>query len=120
MHAEIYHLKAAGEKNWPKMDDVIRRVETARANGLRITADMYTYNAGATGLDAAMPPWVQEGGLEEWRKRLQDPAIRTRLEDLGQDLPTLPEMAPAAFAAFQQAEYTRWKAILQAANVKIE
>src|SRR5438270_9327885 len=61
------------------MDDVIRRVETARANGLRITADMYTYNAGATGLDASMPPWVQEGGLEAWRKRLQDPAIRERV-----------------------------------------
>ena len=77
--AEIYHLKAAGEKNWPKMDDVIRRVESARAGGLRITADMYTYNAGATGLDAAMPTWVQEGGLEAWRKRLQDPATRARV-----------------------------------------
>jgi N-acyl-D-amino-acid deacylase len=77
--AEIYHLKAAGEKNWPKMDDVVRRVEAARASGLRITADMYTYNAGATGLDAAMPTWVQEGGLEAWRKRLQDPAIRARV-----------------------------------------
>jgi N-acyl-D-amino-acid deacylase len=79
VHAEIYHLKAAGQANWPKMDDVIRRVESARANGLRITADMYTYTAGATGLDAAMPTWVQEGGLEEWRKRLQDPATRARV-----------------------------------------
>ena len=79
VHAEIYHLKAAGEKNWPKMDDVIRKVEAARANGLRISADMYTYTAGATGLDAAMPTWVQEGGLEEWRRRLQDPAIRARV-----------------------------------------
>src|SRR3989442_3202529 len=77
--AEIYHLKAAGEPNWPKMDDVIRRVEAARASGLRITADMYTYGAGATGLDAAMPPWVQEGGYEAWRKRLKDPATRTRV-----------------------------------------
>src|SRR5438445_11212748 len=77
--AEIYHLKAAGEPNWPKMDDVIRRVEAARDSGLRITADMYTYNAGATGLDAAMPPWVQEGGYEAWRKRLQDPATRSRV-----------------------------------------
>jgi N-acyl-D-amino-acid deacylase len=77
--AEIYHLKAAGEPNWPKMDDVIRRVEAARASGLRITADMYTYGAGATGLDAAMPPWVQEGGYEAWRKRLMDPATRTRV-----------------------------------------
>lgn len=77
--AEIYHLKAAGAHNWPKMDSVIARVEAARAGGLRITADMYTYTAGATGLDAAMPPWVQEGGLQEWRKRLQDPVIRARV-----------------------------------------
>ncbi len=79
VHAEIYHLKAAGEKNWPKMDAVIRKVEAARANGLRISADMYTYTAGATGLDAAMPTWVQEGGLEAWRTRLQDPATRARV-----------------------------------------
>ena len=77
--AEIYHLKAAGRANWGKLDSVIARVERARAEGLRITADMYTYTAGATGLDAAMPPWVQEGGLEAWRRRLQDPAIRARV-----------------------------------------
>ena len=77
--AEIYHLKAAGQENWGKLDSVIARVERARAEGLRITADMYTYTAGATGLDAAMPPWVQEGGLQEWRRRLQDPAIRARV-----------------------------------------
>jgi N-acyl-D-amino-acid deacylase len=77
--AEIYHLKAAGEENWPKLDEVIRRIEAARAEGLQITADMYTYPAGATGLDAAMPPWVQEGGLREWIRRLKDPAIRARV-----------------------------------------
>ncbi len=77
--AEIYHLKAAGEANWPKMDAVIARVEAARARGLRITADMYTYPAGATGLDAAMPPWVQEGGLKAWIRRLQDPTVRRRV-----------------------------------------
>jgi N-acyl-D-amino-acid deacylase len=77
--AEIYHLKAGGRSNWGKMDSVIARVERARAEGLRITADMYTYTAGATGLDAAMPPWVQEGGLQAWRRRLQDPAIRARV-----------------------------------------
>lgn len=77
--AEIYHLKAAGQQNWPKMDEVIRRVDAARASGLRITADMYTYTAGATGLDAAMPPWVQAGGYEQWRKRLQDPETRRRV-----------------------------------------
>ncbi len=77
--AEIYHLKAAGRDNWPRLDAVIARVEAARAEGLRITADMYTYTAGATGLDAAMPPWVQEGGFEAWRQRLRDPALRQRL-----------------------------------------
>jgi len=78
--AEIYHLKAAGQPNWGKMDAVIQKVEAARAQGLRIMADMYTYTAGATGLDAAMPPWVQEGGLKEWIKRLKDPAIRARVK----------------------------------------
>jgi N-acyl-D-amino-acid deacylase len=77
--AEIYHLKAAGKANWPKMDAVITRVTRARAGGLRITADMYTYTAGATGLNAAMPPWVQEGGLKAWIARLKDPAIRERV-----------------------------------------
>ena len=64
--AEIYHLKAAGQQNWGKLDAAIKKVEAARAAGLQITADMYTYTAGATGLDAAMPPWVQEGGLKDW------------------------------------------------------
>jgi N-acyl-D-amino-acid deacylase len=77
--AEIYHLKAAGADNWAKMDTVIERIESARAEGLRITTNMYTYTAGATGLDAAMPPWVQEGGLQEWRRRLQEPAVRARV-----------------------------------------
>ncbi len=77
--AEIYHLKAGGQDNWPKMDAVIAKVEAARAVGLRITADMYTYTAGSTGLDAAMPPWVQEGGYDAWARRLQDPEIRARV-----------------------------------------
>jgi len=81
VRAEIYHLKAAGEANWPKMAQVIERVESARAQGLAITADMYNYTAGATGLDAAMPPWVQDGGLDEWCKRLADPAIRARVAE---------------------------------------
>jgi N-acyl-D-amino-acid deacylase len=76
---EIYHLKAAGEENWHKLDELIRRVEEARAEGLRITADVYTYTAGATGLDAAMPPWAQEGGPEAWYARLEDPALRDRI-----------------------------------------
>jgi N-acyl-D-amino-acid deacylase len=77
--AEIYHLKAAGQANWGKLDTVIKDVEAARAAGTRITADMYTYTAGATGLDVAMPPWVQEGGLDKWIERLKDPAIRARV-----------------------------------------
>lgn len=77
--AEIYHLKAAGQSNWPKMEAVLARVEAARAAGQHITADMYTYVAGATGLDAAMPPWVQEGGLDAWCERLTDPALRARV-----------------------------------------
>ena len=77
--AEIYHLKAAGNANWPKMDRAIQKIDSARAAGFRITADMYTYTAGATGLDAAMPPWVQEGGLQAWIGRLKDPTIRRRV-----------------------------------------
>jgi len=78
--AEIYHLKAAGKQNWGKLDAAIKKVEAARATGLKITADMYTYTAGATGLDASMPPWVQEGGLEAWIGRMKDPAIRERVK----------------------------------------
>jgi N-acyl-D-amino-acid deacylase len=77
--AEIYHLKAAGQENWHKLETVVEKVEKARAEGLRITADIYTYTAGATGLDAAMPPWVQEGGYDEWARRLKDPEIRRRV-----------------------------------------
>jgi N-acyl-D-amino-acid deacylase len=77
--AEIYHLKAAGRENWGKLDSVAARVEAARREGLQITADMYTYTAGATGLDAAMPPWVQEGGYDAWAERLADPATRARV-----------------------------------------
>jgi N-acyl-D-amino-acid deacylase len=77
--AEIYHLKISGKDNWGKIDKVIATVEQARASGVRITANMYTYTAGATGLDAAMPPWVQDGGLEAWIKRLQDPAVRAKV-----------------------------------------
>lgn len=78
--AEIYHLKAGGRDNWAKMDQVIARVEAARAAGLRITADMYTYTAGSTGLDAAMPPWAQEGGYDGWVERLRDSTTRARVK----------------------------------------
>jgi N-acyl-D-amino-acid deacylase len=79
VHAQVYHLKAAGEKNWPKMREAIARIEAARASGLKITADMYTYTAGATGLDAAMPPWVQQGGIDGWVAQLKKPEIRKRV-----------------------------------------
>lgn len=79
--AEIYHLKAAGRDNWGKLERVFELVEAARAEGLDIRADMYNYTAGATGLDAAMPPWVQEGGHDAWVRRLQDTEIRQRVID---------------------------------------
>ena len=81
VRAEIYHLKAAGESNWPKMARVLARIDSARAAGLEITASIYPYTAGATGLDAAMPPWVQAGGYESWAKRLQDPAVRKKVAE---------------------------------------
>jgi N-acyl-D-amino-acid deacylase len=77
--AEIYHMKVAGKQNWDKLTPMIAKIEAARAAGNRITANMYTYQAGATGLDAAMPPWVQEGGLEKWIARLKDPGVRARV-----------------------------------------
>ena len=77
--AEIYHLKMSGKDNWSKYDEVVAKVEQARAEGLAITANMYTYTAGSTGLDAAMPPWVQEGGYDAWVARLRDPDIRRKV-----------------------------------------
>lgn len=77
--AEIYHLKIGGKPNWGKLDGVLAQIDKARAEGLRITADMYMYPAGATGLDAAMPTWVQAGGLEKWIERLKDPKIRKKV-----------------------------------------
>jgi N-acyl-D-amino-acid deacylase len=78
--AEIYHLKASGRSNWGKLDAAIAKIEAARAAGLRITADMYTYPAGSTGLDAAMPTWVQAGGVEAWIARLKDPETRAKVK----------------------------------------
>ena len=77
--AEIYHLKSGGEANWPKMDTVIARVEAARREGLKITADMYTYTAGATGFDACLPPWVRDGEPDAVFARIGDPAQRARI-----------------------------------------
>lgn len=77
--AEVYHMKAAGTANWNKLDAMIEKIEKARTEGLKITADMYNYTAGATGLDAAMPPWVQVGGHRAWVTRLKDTSIRSRV-----------------------------------------
>jgi len=79
--AEIYHLKASGAANWPKMDQVFKIIQNARRRGLKITADMYTYTAGGTGLDASMPPWVWDGGREAGYKRLQDSDTRKKIAD---------------------------------------
>ena len=79
--AEIYHLKASREPNWYKLDEVIKRVEEARAEGLKITADIYTYNASSTGLTGVIPTWVQEGGHRAWIERMKDPKVRPRLLD---------------------------------------
>jgi N-acyl-D-amino-acid deacylase len=77
--AEIYHLKAAGKQNWHKLLTVFTMIEAAQAAGVEVTADMYTYTAGATGLDASMPLWVQEGGLDRWIERLEDAEVRRRV-----------------------------------------
>ena len=79
IRSEIYHVKAAGQANWAKLDGAIAKIEEARQSGLSITADMYPYTAGSTGLDAVMPPWVQEGGYAAWAGRLKDTAVRERL-----------------------------------------
>ena len=77
--AEIFHMKQAGRDNWNKLDPAIAKIEAARARGTRITANMYTYTAGATGLNATMPAWVQDGGQEKWIEHLKDPATRAKV-----------------------------------------
>jgi N-acyl-D-amino-acid deacylase len=81
IRAEIYHFKASGQANWPLFDQAVARVEAARAEGLEITADVYTYPAGGTGLNAAIPPWVQEGGFEASIERMKDPQLRDRIAE---------------------------------------
>ncbi|HET6766772.1 MAG TPA: amidohydrolase family protein, partial [Chitinophagaceae bacterium] len=80
VHGEIYHLKAAGKDNWNKLDSVIRRIEKARSEGISVAANMYTYIAGATGMTAAFPPSLQDGGFEKLRQRLMDPEIREQMK----------------------------------------
>ncbi len=79
IRGEIYHLKVSGKSNWPKADQMIEKIEHARSEGLQITADVYTYPAGSTGLNSTMPPWVQDGGFEASLKRMKDPAARKRI-----------------------------------------
>jgi N-acyl-D-amino-acid deacylase len=79
IRGEVYHLKAAGRDNWPKLARAIEKIEAARDEGLQVTADVYTYPAASTGLNGAMPPWVQEGGHDQWVANLKDPAIRKRV-----------------------------------------
>ena len=78
--AEVYHIKAAGQPNWGKIDDLFSRIEAAQQEGLKITADMYTYTAGGTGLDACLPPWTEDGGYPALFKRLRDPATREKIK----------------------------------------
>jgi N-acyl-D-amino-acid deacylase len=78
--AEVYHIKAAGQQNWGKLDNLLSRIETAQKDGLKITADMYTYTAGGTGLDASLPPWTEDGGYPALFKRLRDPATREKIK----------------------------------------
>jgi N-acyl-D-amino-acid deacylase len=79
IRAEVYHFKQAGKNNWNKLEHAIGKIDSARSAGLHITTNMYNYTAAGTGLNATMPPWVQEGGFEKWRERLQDPAIRKKV-----------------------------------------
>src|SRR5438552_10493519 len=78
--AEVYHIKAAGKKNWPKLDEFLARIEKARSEGLTVRANMYTYTAAGTGLDACFPPWTEDGGYEALFKRLRDPATREKIK----------------------------------------
>ena len=88
IRAEIYHLKAAGKNNWIKMDSVIRRIEKARREGLAITANMYNYTAGATGMTASFPPALQDGGFGKLRERLQQPSIRAQMKAMMKSNPS--------------------------------
>src|SRR3989442_9090656 len=84
--AEIWHFKTAYKKNWGRMPEMLRRIEAARRQGLKITADVYPYVAGSTSLSACLPPWALEGGTDRMIARLKDPATRARLKkEIGAD-----------------------------------
>ncbi len=84
--AEVYHIKAAGRQNWGKIDNLLSRIEAAQKEGLNIRANMYTYTAAGTGLDACLPPWTEDGGYPALFKRLRDPATREKIAaEVGKD-----------------------------------
>jgi N-acyl-D-amino-acid deacylase len=78
--AEVYHIKVSGQQNWPKIDDLLSRIEAAQKEGPKVTADMYTYTAAGTGLDASLPPWTEDGGYPALFERLRDPATREKIK----------------------------------------
>ena len=119
--AEIYHLKASREPNWYKLDEVIKRVEEVRAEGLEITADIYTYNASSTGLTGVIPTWVQEGGHNAWIERMKDPKVRPRLlNDIRQQLSEQPPegILMVGFKTSEMSKKYLAKTVAEAANMR--
>jgi N-acyl-D-amino-acid deacylase len=119
--AEIYHLKASRPANFHKLDQVIAKVDSARAAGLAITADIYTYNASSTGLTGVVPTWVQEGGHEAWMNRMRNPIARKRLlEDLRRELSQQPpkDILMVGFKNDSLAQIYRGKTIAEAAKMR--
>ena len=119
--AEIYHLKASREPNWYKLDEVIKKVEAARAEGLRITADIYTYNASSTGLTGVIPTWVQEGGHRAWIERMKDPKVRPRLlDDIRKELSEQPpeDILMVGFKTLEMSKKYLAKTVAEAAKMR--
>ena len=119
--AEIYHLKASREPNWYKLDEVIKKVEAARADGLRITADIYTYNASSTGLTGVIPTWVQEGGHRAWIERMKDPKVRPRLlDDIRKELSEQPpeDILMVGFKTLEMSKKYLAKTVAEAAKMR--
>ena len=119
--AEIYHLKASREPNWYKLDEVIKKVEAARAEGLKITADIYTYNASSTGLTGVIPTWVQEGGHRAWIERMKDPKVRPRLlDDIRKELSEQPpeDILMVGFKTLEMSKKYLAKTVAEAAKMR--
>ncbi|MBE9489471.1 MAG: amidohydrolase family protein [Bacteroidetes bacterium] len=121
--AEIYHLKTSREPNWHLLDSVINRVEKARAKGLQITADMYTYNASSTGLTGVIPTWVQEGGHRAWINRMQEAEPRKRLlVDIRKELEQQPPsgILMVGFKNDSMAKIYQGKTVAEAAKMRAQ